>query len=767
MVSSATVRTARRGVAVLVAAASLAAGLVAVGGAAGAAVADQRLSGVASGQDQTDDEVWAMAVGGGRLYAGGRFTSVRRPGATTGTARTYLAAFSTTTGTVTSFRVTLDGRVRALALSADNATLYIGGDFTRVNGVARSRLAAVSTSSGALRTGFRADAGGRVTALHRHGTTLYVGGEFTTIGGRAKARLAALDATTGAVRTGFVADVDRRPSTLVVDTSLNRLLVGGPFTTVNGVPSPSVAAVDATTGEVRPFAAAGAGGCAHEVRSIVVDQAADRAYVTSLADAPGCFEGVYAADVATGEIDWLVECAGAGQSLALLGGSLYWASHTHDCGRTEGGFTGARFPDEFAWYRLNALDPATGQFGHWQPNTNAAGVTVVGPQVLATDGTRLFVGGDFTTVNGARQQGLARFEPKGSDAAPVTPAAPRAVSGRAGTVTVTVAGTWDRDNGVLGYEVQRGDGSTLGSAGAESWAWSRPTLRFTDTGSAAGSAVRYRVRARGGAATSGWSAWSGTVTVRAADPAPFADAVLAAAPDVYWRLGDAGAALADASGNGRTATASDGAAAAATGAVAGDGSRTLDGTTGAVVADAPQPLGAQWTAALWFRTTSGRGGALAGWSATADGAGGPTDRVLWLDNDGAVATALASQLANGREPRPGRSTFTLVRSPHTYADGLWHHVVASHDGTTLRLYVDGAPAGSAAATAAPMLEAGHLRVGRADLTGFYSVFGRNFSGSPAPTSDALGGDVDEVATWSSALTAEQVAALFEAGAPAG
>jgi hypothetical protein len=762
------VTTARRTLAVLVATASAATALVATGGTARAAepVPDQPLSGVASSMYQTNDEVWALAAGGGRVYAGGRFTAVRAPGSTTNVGRTYLASFTASTGAVTSFRVTLNGRVRALALSADNTTLYIGGDFTTVNGVARSRLAAVATSNGALRTGFRADTNARVTALHRHGTTLYVGGEYTTVGGRAKARLAAVSATTGAVQTGFTAALDARPSTLVVDTSLNRLLVGGSFTTVNGQPSPAIASVDATTGAVQPFAAAGVGACTYEVRSIVVDQAADVAYVTSLADAPGCFEGVYKAHVASGEIEWLNECAGAGQSLALVRGSLYWASHTHDCGRMPGGFTGARFPDEFSWYRLNALDPQTGRFGHWQPNTNAAGVTVVGPQVMATDGTQLFVGGDFTTVNGSRQQGLARFAPKGTDAAPATPQAPVAASTKAGTTTVTVRGTWDRDSGVLRYEVQRSVGTTtttLGSATAESWAWSIPTLRLTDTATPAGSSVRYRVRAVGGAGTSAWSAWSTAVTVLTTDPATTADAVAATAPDLFWRLGDSGPATADASGNGRTATASAGATAQAEGIAAGDGSLLLDGDTGEVVADAPQTLGAQWSTSLWFRSTAQLGGGLAGWSATTEGAGDPTDRVLWVDNDGAVVTALRSQLANGRPGRPGSTPFTLVRSPRTYADGQWHHVVATYDGTTLMLYVDGVAVGSAAATAVPALTDGHLRAGYVDLTTFYSVFGRNFTGSRAPTSHALAGGVDEVASWSTALTPQQVGALWVSG----
>ncbi|MFN0284688.1 MAG: hypothetical protein ACKVZ6_22280 [Kineosporiaceae bacterium] len=246
---------------------------------------------MAASQYQTNNEVDAMVAGGGVLYGGGMFTAVRAPRATASTARTYLAAFSTSTGAVTGFRVTLDGRVRALALSADNTTLYVGGDFTRVNGVARSRIAAVSTANGALRTAFAVGANSRVTALLRTSSTLYAAGDFTSIGGRNKVRLAALNATTGAVATGFTADLDGRPHTLAVDVSLRRLLVGGVFTSVNGAPHAAIASLDTTSGAAQPWAADGAGECVYGVRSIAVDEATDHAYVTTEADVPGCFEG--------------------------------------------------------------------------------------------------------------------------------------------------------------------------------------------------------------------------------------------------------------------------------------------------------------------------------------------------------------------------------------------------------------------------------------------------------------------------------------------
>jgi len=61
---------------------------------------------------------------------------------------------------------------------------------------------------------------------------------------------------------------------------------------------------------------------------------------------------------------------------------------------------------------LAAFDSSTGALtnghidSHWFPNTNGV---PLGPRALATDGTRLGVGGDFTAVNQRPQQGFTQF----------------------------------------------------------------------------------------------------------------------------------------------------------------------------------------------------------------------------------------------------------------------------------------------------------------------------------------------------------------------
>lgn len=734
----------------------------------GPSAADQSLKATPVAMGQTNGTVLALAVGDGVVYVGGRFSAVRPSGAPAGsseTARSGLAAFSTSTGQlIGSFDVALNGEIRALALSADGSRLFLGGTFTTVNGVARNRLASVRTSDGSLDTAFVANANAYVIALAATSDALYVGGDFTTLKNTTQTRMAKVDPATGAVDTGFVASIDGRVRTIAVPANGSRVLVGGTFDTVNGVNQGGVASLDPETGAIRPWASTGivarpANGTCHASATGIVTKGTV-AYVTAEGDEPGCYEGIYAANVADGSLVWNSECLGASQNIAIVGDWIYKASHQHDCGRQAGGFVGPRNPNDFVWYRMTAFRLADGVQGHFTPTTNGVerdGDQGVGPRVLATDGTQLFMGGDFDEVNGASQEGVARFAPTGANAAPVTPAAPMATATRAGTVDIAVPATSDRDNGTLTYRLYRdGDSSPIATQTVESWPFSLPVLRFTDVGLAPGSSHSYSVRASDGITTSGASASSNTVTVTASDPAPLASVVNSSAPAAYWRLGDSGTVAADASGNGRTGAVTGGVTTGVGGVVANDAAMRLDGSSGYLAATAPSGATAAFSQSVWFRTTTPFGGALLGFSNAQFGAATNTDRVVFMENDGKVVFAMRSSATV-----PTR--FVAVRSPYTLRDGRWHQVVATFDGSTMSLYVDGFLAGTAALATPQDPGVGYQRVGYANLGGFYTIFGRNYSGNPSPISQYFGGTLDEAAFRPGAMSAAQVAAEFAAG----
>ena len=97
------------------------------------------------------------------------------------------------------FAASSDARVRAIAATA--TTVYFGGLVTNVNGAARSRVAAVRASDGAVLPWAPVAAGGSVTsvAVSPDSSKVLVGGSFTTMNGSGDPGygMAAVDATSG------------------------------------------------------------------------------------------------------------------------------------------------------------------------------------------------------------------------------------------------------------------------------------------------------------------------------------------------------------------------------------------------------------------------------------------------------------------------------------------------------------------------------------------------------------------------------------------
>lgn len=93
-----------------------------------------------------------------------------------------------------------------------------------------------------------------------------------------------------------------------------------------------------------------------------------------------------------------------------------------------------------------------------------------------------------------------------------------------------------------------------------------------------------------------------------------------------------------------------------------------------------------------------------------------------------------------------------LTSAATLSDGAWHHVVLTYDGTNVRLYLDGA------------LVAGPLALAGPIGTENFAVGGRRTGSN---ISNQYVGDVDEVAVYSRALSAAEVADHFAAMAAVG
>ncbi|MGW6198359.1 fibronectin type III domain-containing protein [Kribbella sp. NPDC055110] len=469
------------------------------------------LTAVAASTWQTDASVLGLAVAKGKAYVGGRFLTVRPPGAAAGTheiSRTYLAAFNQSTGALDAgMNHLLNGFVWAVVASADGSRVYVGGDFTRVDGQVRNRIAAFDTATGALVATIAPRVSYRVKALAIGGSSLYFGGSFGLVNGVTRNRAAAISTVTGALLPWNPnADDDVYAIDAADDNS--KVYLGGTFAEVGGASRWAVASVNNSTGALLPFAAASAvplpsSGCTSRVKDI--ETSGSRVYFANAGDGWGCFDGTWAADVATGHLVWKSTCLGATEAITMVNGWLFKGSHAHSCPGT--------FSDGSGTHFLLLQNPANGSLGPWFPNTNGGPPTAVGPLVSASGGSDLWVGGDFTKVNGAGQQGLTRFTNLGLGAAPLGPASPTLSSPAAGQVKATVRASLDNDDVRLTYRLLRGATNTVVAATTASSAfWYRPTVTLTDATAPSRTTQSYRIEVSDGrhAVRGGYS----TVTVR-------------------------------------------------------------------------------------------------------------------------------------------------------------------------------------------------------------------------------------------------------------
>lgn len=139
---------------------------------------------------------------GDRVIVGGTFDGdvIDR---STGVAhsRPYLFAFDATTGLVDpNFAPLISNEVRTLLPGPTPDTIYVGGRMNSVNGVSGyHKLVLLNVTDGSLVTGFRAPSmNGVVNTVKLAGDRLLVGGAFTTVGGVPHGGLVALDPLTGA-----------------------------------------------------------------------------------------------------------------------------------------------------------------------------------------------------------------------------------------------------------------------------------------------------------------------------------------------------------------------------------------------------------------------------------------------------------------------------------------------------------------------------------------------------------------------------------------
>jgi PKD repeat protein len=324
-----------------------------------------------------------------------------------------------------------------------------------------------------------------------------------------------------------------------------------------------------------------------------------------------------------------------------------------------------------------------------------------------------------------------------------------------GTVRVAWDAAWDRDNEKLKVEVLRGETTATSTVlktfyTQTNW-WNRPPLSFSDTTATPGSTQTYRIRVTDpfGTAVSGPTA---SIAIPAGTPAAstYADSVALDNPSWEWRLGETSGTLARDRAGANDLTLNNANQRNVAGALLNQadpavnfpGTSSTSTVQGASTYWEPGPQ--TFSLEAWFKTNTLLGGKIIGFGNS------KTGRSDTNNNDRTIYMTTFGNLRFG--VRPDMGTRQTISSPSTYRDNNWHHVVATLDGSGMKMYVDGNLVASNASVTKAQVYRGYWRVGGDQLSSWPS----------APSREAFTGAIDEVAVYPSALTVGHVRAHYTA-----
>lgn len=462
---------------------------------------------------QIDGVVWQQTIIGDTVYAVGKFATARPAGAAAGsktTPRKNILAFSLSTGElVTGFAPSLNAQALAVTRSPDGKRLYVGGEFTSVNGTAVKRVVALNPKTGSIIPGWAPAMSSTVKAISATNDVVYLGGSFSAVGSTGRSKLAAVRASDGGLLPWKPVAAGGSVNALVLSPDRTKVVAGGAFTTLNGSSAPGfgLGAVDAVNGKSLPTPVNDVvrnAGSEAAITSLSSDGTSwyGTAYIRITNGGTGNLEGSFAANWSDLDVKWIDDCRGDSYSVFGNKTAVYKAGHSHDCSKIDG------FPEAVpkAWHRALAYSKAaTGTISRassripsfvgepmptllvWYPDMDTGTATGQnqGPWAVTGNDKYIVMGGEFRNVNLRGQQGLARFAV--SAIAP-NKEGPRSSSGTSPALTSTSTGkikvrwqsNWDRDNSRLTYKLYR-DGALIKTQTASSRFWYRPMLEYVDT----------------------------------------------------------------------------------------------------------------------------------------------------------------------------------------------------------------------------------------------------------------------------------------------
>ena len=385
-----------------------------------------------------DGRADTLAKIGNRIYVGGSFTQVKNwQGSATVQTRKYLFAYNATTGQIdTGFNPIFNAPVMTLTATPDGTGLFVGGQFSTVNGVARTALVKLDPATGATVTAFKANAGGGwVEDMDIANGKLYLIGTFTKVKSIARTRLAAVDITTGNLDTDMQLALGAWQTSgslymqeyhLDVSADGSKMIIGGNFAQVGPESRVQVAQVDLSTSpdsvidwhtNLYPYCTC----LKTDVNDVEIDPTGTYAMV--VAGWPPQWNGYTPTALGDHAARWELASRGEVQptwytstpydtftAVAIAGNAIYVGGHFRWLnGRTSFDSAGA-----VNRKGLGALDPATGVPMNWNPGRDRGWGVI---DFLVTD-DQLIIAHDTKNVGGEYHPRLAAFPLAGGSTPP-------------------------------------------------------------------------------------------------------------------------------------------------------------------------------------------------------------------------------------------------------------------------------------------------------------------------------------------------------------
>ncbi len=368
--------------------------------------------------------VYKMAEVNGTLYAGGGFSTVTAAAGTTpaGTFnRANIVAFNAANGNIsTTFAPSFNGEVWAIV--SDGTSLYVGGKFSTVNGIARRGLAKLNPITGAVDTAFNANLNNNVDEAALVNGRLIISGTFTK---KIQAVSPATGADSGYINAGISGSVDPNAGPVevyrfAVNPAGTRLVGLGNFTTVGGARHyrAFMLNLDATTSSVSTWKYTPleqycqASSIPDYMRD--VDFSPDGSYFvfvstgfvplagqigTALCDATSRFE---TANLAPTRPTWINYTGGDTlHSVAVTDQAVYVQGHQRWLNNPQGRDSAG--PGAVSRPGIGAIDPTTGLALSWNPTKDRG----VGGKDLLVTPRGLWVASDTTHIGGETRARIA------------------------------------------------------------------------------------------------------------------------------------------------------------------------------------------------------------------------------------------------------------------------------------------------------------------------------------------------------------------------